>query len=282
MRVLLATPWFSEHLDAGLMWASALGQLGHDVVLWDHRAEPDPPRLLCAVALVMKGDETIAAKLRPRTPNVVAYWPDWLDRTPGLLERLLQAYDVVATPQRPTPEGCMWLPTGWDPQVHTRFPSGYPDPIPSMAFGTGTPRKAEFLASICPTWVLGNDWDSHLRWKGSGFLPAAYGPRLVGTLSQAQVLVNVHRDAVGVNRRLFEMMACGFTLTDIVPGVEEVLGPDLTRLVGFATPQEGRAQLLLYLDHPEQREALWQREHVAIQPYSYKAAAARLLQHVLA
>jgi hypothetical protein len=226
----------------------------------------------------MKGDETVAARLRPWTPNVVSYWPDWFDREPGLLDRLLKAYDLVATPVRPTPAGCMWLPTGWDPQFHQRRPGA--SPIPSLAWGTYTERKDLYLETIHPTCIMGNEWSR--GWPDVAILQPRYGPALVAILSAAQVQINIHRDNVGLNRRLFECCACGFTLTDIVPGVEEVLGQELTRLVGFHTPEEGLATMQHYLAHPEERGALWQREREAIQPYTYQAAAQRLLAHVLA
>ena len=276
MRILLATPWFSGHLDAGLFWASALGRLGHDVVLWDHRAEPDPPRIPCQVALVMKGDETVAARLRPWTPNVVSYWPDWFDREPGLLDRLLKAYDLVATPVRPTPAGCLWLPTGWDPQFHQRRPGA--SPFPSLAWGTYTERKHHYLVTIRPSFIMGNGWSPAV--SPSPVLPPHYGPALVAILSAAAVQINIHRDNVGLNRRIFEMCACGPCISDRVPGVEEVFGKSLTQRMSFETPAEGRAMLIYYLEHPLEREELWASERELIKPFTYTAAAERLLSAI--
>ena len=142
MNILLATPYLSaNHWDSGLFWAAALSRLGHQVRLWDHRLEPPPPLdgLDCSIA--MKGPPDLARHLTTRR---ACYWPDAFERTPGLEHELREVYSVVATPVRPTPDGCLWLPTGFDPMIH-KPNRDMPKIFDSVFIGTGTPRKEAFL-----------------------------------------------------------------------------------------------------------------------------------------
>ena len=271
MNILLATPYLSaNHWDSGLFWAAALSRLGHSVRLWDHRLESPPSLAGIDCSIAMKGGPDLVRHLTHRR---AVYWPDDLDRTPGLEHDLLEVYSVAATPVMPTPKGWLWLPTGWDPLIHR--PSGVVPLWDSSFIGTGTPRKAEFLLAMGPTLVFGNSWDGLLQ----GVNKPIYLHDYVDVLGKTRVSINLHRsDMVGINRRILESIACAFTLTDVVPGVEEVLGAELTRQVGFTTPEEGRERLRYFLDHPAERDALWRQERAAIAPYTYEAQAKRLLE----
>ena len=162
----------------------------------------------------------------------------------------------------------MWLPTGWDPEIHC--PRGVDKTIDTVFIGTATPRKKLFLDAIEPR-IFGNGWA-----KG---IPAIYLDDYCKMLSAAKISINIHRDEIGVNRRLFESIGCTFTLTDNVPGVEEVLGKDLARQVAFDTPEQGRTMVMHYLSHQAEREKLWQAERLAIMPYTYDEAVKKVLSY---
>lgn len=280
MNILLATPLYSQHYDAGHFWLKALNDLGHYVRVWDYRLFPTPPPDRGDFTLVLKGESVDPRLLgRPR----ICYWPDALERTPGVQD-VLQDYDRVYTPVRPTPPGMTWLPTGWDPAIHGC--TGAPRDIPSLYIGTNnSPRKVEFLKVIDPWAVAGNGWGypgtgvvavMGLRPPKSAF-PPHYLHDFVALTSRAKVAIDIHQGPAGLNRKLFELIPSAFTIVDRVPGVEEVLG-DITDQVSFATPEKGRALLEQWLINTRGREALWEKEKVRIAPYTYLNAAKKVLE----
>lgn len=287
MKILLATPLYASHWDAGHFWLKALNGLGHTVLVWDYRLNPLPRCFQTDFTLVMKG-ESIDPEMLPH-PRV-CYWPDALERTPGI-EKLLSQYDKVFTPVRPTPAdmewlpsgGMEWLPSGWDEDIH-RYTGAEKD-IPSVYIGTyNSWRKVEFLRAIRPDRLVGNGWDlvSDDIYAGSGqsfgLLPPQYLHDFVALASRAQVLINIHQGPVGLNRKIFEMISCGLTITDRVPGVEEIFGQDLAQLVSYRTPEEGHKLLKAWLGRPQkERDEIWQLEKKAIEPYTYREAAERIL-----
>lgn len=260
--VLLASPFLSTHADAGWFWAMACGRYGYAVVPWDYRRNADFP--------TRNVDAMIALKTPLQIPPLgitdrVCYWPDALGRD-AQSETFLKDYDRIFTCLRPTPKGMAWLPTGWDPTVH--YPRRVEKSIDSIFIGTATQRKNEFLSVMEPSAVFGNGW---------GRNEPLYMDDYCSAMSAAKVIINIHRDEIGLNRRFFESMAVGFTITDIVPGVEEVLGKVLTNLVGFRTPAEGQALLTEFSTHERWREEAWALEQKAIEPYTYDAAVRRVL-----
>ncbi len=297
MKILLASPFYSPHWDAGHFWARAFSRLGHELVLWDYRTDPTPPEgTSCDLAVVMKGD---SRTLVPTTiaPTRVCYWPDSFDRGPDDgdgqpavnfpdAEELLSHYDVVFTSMRPTPEGMIWLPGAWDERVHVRGDAiVFTD---ALFVGTRTDRKVAFLKELRPHRVMGNGWKhttevvTHMG--SSGHMGPRYLHDYVGELSRYLLLINIHRDDIGLNRRLFEMMACGFTITDLVPGVREILGEFLIARVAFETPAEGRELKDYYIElsktNPEIIQMLWQQEKAAIASYTYTHLAQSIIDHV--
>ena len=281
MNILLVTPLYSQHYDAGHFWLRALNQLGHTVAVWDYRREPGPPPVKPDFTLVLKGEGIDPRTLRrPR----VCYWPDALERTPGVQD-VLQDYDRVYTPVRPTPPGMTWLPTGWDPAIHGC--TGAPRDIPSLYIGTNnSPRKREFIMAIWPQVIAGNGWEEEAITIRPGQpqyrLPPHYLHDFVALASRAKVAINIHQGPAGLNRKLFELIPSAFTITDRVPGVEEVLGGDIAPHLGydkvsFTTPEEGRALLDRWLADEKGREALWEKEKVRIAPYTYLNAARQIL-----
>lgn len=273
--VLLATPFLSNHFDAGIFWLAALGRERVAAVPWDYRREPGGGTHKADIMLALK------TPLNPSHSYLyekVCYWPDKLGRDPAS-EAFLKEYDRVYTCLRPTPPGMVWLPTGWDPTVH--HPRVVPKVWHGVFIGTATPRKREFLEEMCGNTIFaifGNGWET---FKNQPFrAEPAYMDDYCEAMSRAAVIVNVHRDGdTGLNRRFFESMAVGFTLTDLVPGVEEVLGHELAERVGFRTPAEAKEKYEHYLfDHPDECEELWQAERAAIAPYTYDAAVRKVLE----
>ena len=267
MNILLVTPLYAGGFDAGHFWLKALNELGHLVAVWDYRTQPIPPPVKVDFTLVMKGESIEPRTLRrPR----ICYWPDALERTPGI-EQVLQHYDRVYTPVRPTPAGMTWLPTGWDPSIHRVMQA--PRDIPSLYIGTNnSPRKRGFLAVVKPTFLAGNGWPD--TWQALG---PQYLHDFVALASRAKVAINIHQGPVGLNRKLFELIPSAFTITDRVPGVEEVLGEDLGYQVSFDTPEEGKSLLEWALLHPEKMEELWAKEKAKIAPYTYLNACRKIL-----
>ncbi|GEM_PF-6118507 len=239
--------------------------MGLAVQLWDYRLSPSPPAGYrdASLTLVLKGEGINPQLLaHPR----VCIWPDAFGRDPTA-EVLLRAYDRVYTGAYEHPPGVQFLPLGFDDALHVSFNS---ERSPGAIFvGTATERKAKFLRAIQPNAIFGNGW-------GDGVYPV-YGSELVQVLNQYLLAVNVHRDNMGVTRRLFEMIACGPTITDLVPGVEEVLGPVALEM-GFHTPQEGAELKTSFLSHPDVLMAVWHKARAAIQPYTYQAAVRRIVQ----
>ena len=270
-KVLLAAPGISAHHDAGLYWLAALSRQGISTVVWDYRVEPQPPATDYSLALVLKG-ETVDPEILKR-PRVV-YWPDDPSRTPGIWEQL-KKYDLVACPV-PNLKDALWLPTSYDPLVHRPLPTMIKRSV--VFCGTWTDRKQRFMQALMEAGLLlsrnlyGNGWEEVSAW-----IRPVYATEYVLVLSSASISVNVHRADIGVNRRLFESIACTFTLTDLVPGVREILGAELAEKVGFSTPEELVKKVEHYLSSPE-RDALWEQEKRAIAPYTYDAALGCILE----
>lgn len=270
MRLLVATPYNAPHYDAGLFWVKAFVALGHEVVAWDYRQHPNPAISQfydIDVSIVMKG-ESVPPELIP-SPRV-CYWPDALDRTPGI-EKKLEQYDHVFTPVRPTPKGMTWLPTGWDPEMHRNLCRKRW--INTIYVGTrNSPYKSTMVGSLKPEGLAGNGW-------GKDF-PAIYAEDFVDYLNDGKILINLHQNPeVGVNRKLFEMIACGLTISDDAPGVRQILGKKLAEQLVFKSPRDAHKLIrqLLALSSFE-RDDLWQLEYRRIADYSYHNAAQEVIK----
>ena len=271
MRVLLASPFFADHWDAGHYWLRALNRLGHSVLGWDYRLDYTPPPGEYDLALVIKGSRRVSELLHG---PLVCYWPDQLGRGPAE-EEDLSRYDRVYTMARPTPPGMIWLPGAWEPQVHGDRRNRKGAPVwDSIFIGTWTPYKEQMLRVIQPQHLFGNSWPFSMA---PGM--ATYLHRFAQLLADSRVAVNVHRvpDA-GLTRRFFEFIACTFTISDRAPGVAEVLGTQLADKVTFITPEHGRELLLKYLADPGERQRLWQAEQKAIANYTYEHLAGRIIE----
>lgn len=267
MKILLAADIFSQWFSCGQYFLKAFSELGHYVNVWDYRfSTSDPCVSDYDFLFAYKGDRRVA-KYISSLKTSICYYPDAFERDPDAIS-LLQSYSKVFTTIRPAPQWMEWFPTGWDPDIHRTVEAA--KVLSSVFVGTSTPRKQSFLDVMRPTAVFGNGW-------GEGVKPV-YLWEYQRVLSASSVLINVHRNDIGLNSRLFEMMATGFTITDIVPGVREVLGDELTNRVGFTTPEQGRERLEYFLSHPEERDELWYAERKAIRPYTYLECAKRVLE----
>ena len=273
MKILLVTPLYSQHFDAGWFWFRAFQHLGHEVDVWDYRLDEAPVwKREYDLTLVLKG-ESVYPDLLPHP--CFCYWPDAFNREPGI-ERKLGAYNKIFTPVRPTPSGMIWLPTGYDPVIHHEV-EGKKE-IASLYIGTNNSLgKALWLEEIGPRVVAGNGWGLT---EGIHDLPPAYLHDFVRLASRAVVGIDLHQGEVGLNRKFFEMISCVFTITDKVPGVDEVLGKNLAEAVSFSSPQEAKVMIKHYLIHPDERKLLWDLEKKAIFPYSYTGAVEKVLSHL--
>jgi len=272
MNVLLITPLYSTHYDAGCFWLRALNQLGHSVQVWDYRLDKNPPPFIHypEVTLVLKGESINPEKLPSPKFN---YWPDALERTPGI-EEVLKHYDKVFTPIRPTPDWMEWLPSGWDPAIHKEL--NITKAMRTIYIGTvNSEYKVKMIRGIKPDLVYGNGW--HL---GPEFGPK-YLHDLTYTLNHAELLIDVHQSPnIGVNRKLFEMISCGFTIIDRVPGLEEILGWGLTQQVSFTSSDEAKELIRYYLERPKERGEIWQLEREKIQGYTYGKVVEKVLSYL--
>lgn len=286
-NVLLATPLYASHHDAGHFWLRALTSLGHEVTVWDYRLDEEPPPGPMArhpdTVLVMKGESLYMPKMHRLFPSArfICYWPDKFEREPGILDRLLAGYDQVFSPVRPTPDRVTWLPTGWDPKIHApAFGASRSFNYDSVYVGTSNSQyKVDMVREITPSVVFGNDWwrKSPLEWGLPAVGMPIYGAALASCLNRARVAVDIHQSPeTGVNRKFFEMMACTFTIVDDVPGVREILGEDLFAKVAYKTATQARDLIAYYRYRDTERDELWQQERAAIAPYTYEAAVRRI------
>lgn len=273
MNILLATPLYSQHYDSGHFWLRALQELRHNVRVWDYRLEPAlflQHGWTFDVAIVLKGE---GVDPRILSGTRFCYWPDNFERNPGI-ENILQYYDQVFTPVRPTPEGYEWLVTGYDPLIHRSIPTE--KDIRTLYIGTNnSPRKAKFIKELSPYVLAGNKWENEPYWRET--LPPQYLGDFVLLANRAMIAINIHQGDVGVNRKLFELIPCTFTITDLVPGVEEILGEELAKKVGFITSEGAQKLIDYYLEHPGEREELWEMEKQKIKGYTYLEAAKKVL-----
>ena len=273
MKILIGTPYLSSHFDSGLFWAKSFSELGHFVDLWDYRMNPYNKVSGFDLVIIFKG-ESIDPEILPR-PRI-CYYPDDPNRIPGI-ENKLKLYDLVLTPVRPTPEGYEWLPTGWDESVHRDM--GYKgDRYEAVYIGTNnSDRKSHWITKLAPDVVFGNGWGTIEPKHAIIIQPPVYHHDLTQALNKAYIAIDIHHGEVGVNRKLFEMIPCTFTLVDRVPGVEEIFGEVVTPLMSFRTVKDARDMIKYYLKNESERKEVWKAQKEKIQPYTYKEAAKKVL-----
>lgn len=269
------TPLYSQHWDSGWFWLRALNRLGHSVIAWDYRLDVNPPPFFHYpdFILVLKGENIDPRKLP--SPRVV-FWPDDPKRTPGI-EEVLKHYDKVFYSGRPTPKWMVWLPIGWDPAIHRDL--GSQRDINTLYIGTANSEyKIKTVREIFPDIICGNEWDKCVDRPSLCRWPPQYLHDFVKIANQAKILIDVQQSPhAGVNRKFFEMIACGFTIVDRVPGVEDILGWELTNQVSFKTPEEAKELIRYYLERPKERGEVWQLEREKIREYTYERIAEKVL-----
>ncbi|MBA7689802.1 hypothetical protein ES703_98313 [subsurface metagenome] len=271
MKILVVTPFTSQHYDAGLFWIKALCKQGNSVLLWDYRTNPNPPMGYKNVdgTIVFKG-EGIAPEILPKPK--ICYWPDALERTPGI-EALLLEFNEVFTPVRPTPDWMEWMPSGWDPDIHKDL--GLHRMVDTIYIGTANSAyKVNTVRKLNPIGLFGNLWEDQVG-RGS---PPIYLHEFVKVANKAKILLDVHQSPnVGLNRKLFELIACGFTIVDHVPGVEELF-PEVWDNFTYSTPEQAKELIKHYLKREKARNDIWKQQRETIEPYTYHNLAWRMVQ----
>jgi hypothetical protein len=280
MRILVATPFMSQHFDAGLFWARVMTNHGHSVYLWDYRLQPSMPHVVPDLTVVFKGESINPDRLPHPRFN---YFPDWFSRFPGI-EDQLKEYDKVFTPVCPTPSWAVWLPSGWDPDVHRDLQL----PRVKEAFYIGTANsqyKIDMVKGIDPFYIFGNGWDAVKEWANVAsdrmsriINPPVYLHEFVHAANQAGLLIDIHQEkTIGLNRKCFEMAACGPTIYDNVPGIEDVFG-DLAPEIVFKSVEAARIKIRLLLEDDKKRAEIWAREREAIRNYTYERCLDKMLR----
>lgn len=275
MKILLASPVITSEFDSGIYILRALSELGHHVLVWDYRLNPHypPTREDYDVMIANKGELVPVHLFKP--PRV-CWYPDVLGRFPEHLG-VIRQYDRVFAINKP-PEGCdwaTWLPGCYDPLAHRdlRLPKEWD----TIYIGTAnSKRKVEWIRAIDPQVIFGNRWELF----GIRAHPPRYSVRFAEAVNRARIAVNVHESEHGVNRKLYELVPCAFTLTDRVRGIEEILGDRLADLVCFDSPREARRLIRHYLKNPEERERVWAMERKALEPYTYENQVRKILEAV--
>jgi len=280
VRILVATPFMSGHYDAGLFWVKAMTNHGHSVYLWDYRLQPVMPKVVADLTIVFKGESINPERLsHPR----FCYFPDWFSRFPGIESQLIQ-YDKVFTPVCPTPSWAEWLPSGWDPDVHRDLQLHRI----KDAFYIGTansPYKKDMVKGIYPYYIFGNGWDDEEIWgKTCGdrvthiINPPVYLHDFVQVANQAGILIDIHQEkTIGLNRKCFEMAACGPTIYDAVPGIEDIFG-DLAPEITFGSAEAAKIKIRLLLEDDQKRAEIWAREREAIRNFTYEKCLDKMLR----
>lgn len=276
MKILLGSPIFSMHFDVGLFWARALSALGNSLYLWDYRLQPEVPKVDADFSFILKG-QTVNADALPHP--CLNYWPDAFERSPGI-EKILSHYDLVFTPVRPTPEGIVWLPSGFEPLVHRDM--GLERWIKSIYIGTNNSEyKKRMVWAIEPDRIAGNGWhypNLPVIRQRTILMPPQYLHDFVKWANQAKVLIDCHQSqGIGVNNKLLELIGCGFTIVDWASGIDELF-PDIWQKFTFRTAGEARELIQYYLSHEAERNELWERQKKAIEPYSYENCAKEVIK----
>lgn len=272
MKILVATPFMSQHFDSGLFWVKAMTNRGHSVYLWDYRLQPTMPHVVPDLTVVFKGENINPNNLpHPR----FCYFPDWFSRFPGI-ESLLKEYDRVFTPVCPTPDWAVWLPSGWDPDIHKDL--ALQRIKEAIYIGTANSRyKIEMVKGIKPYYVFGNGWADIDFGLGVAVRPPVYLHDFVLTANQAGLLIDIHQErTIGLNRKCFEMAACGPTIYDAVPGIEDVFG-DLASEITFSSVEAAKIKVRLLLDDDKKRAEVWAKEREAIRNYTYEKCLDKML-----
>lgn len=271
MKILLVSPILSSEYDSGKYILKALCELGHYVSVWDYRLQPDRIEFPEYDLVIVNKGEIVNPEMfeEPR----VLWYPDHLSRFD--VRDKLEKYTKVYSINKPEHgyEWVEWLPGCYDPDIHKSL--SIERKADYIYIGTGNShRKVKFILDLNPDFVFGNNWISEIQSS-----PPVYGLKFTWFANNAKILLNIHQSDWGTNRKLFELIPCGFTLTDRVEGVEDILG-DLTNKVSFETPEEGKELIFYYLNNEVKREIIWEEEKKAIEKYTYKNQIQKILKEV--
>jgi len=191
-----------------------------------------------------------------------------------------------------------YLPHAYDPQRHAPAAPDGPDDVPAhdvVFVGTGFHERVELLADVdwagidfglYGTWtLLGSRHPLRQHLRGGTMTNA----RTIALYRRAKIGLNLYRsserygrnaprvaEAESLNPRAYELAACGvFQISDWRPEVAEVFGSAVPTVDSAA---ELSAQLRYFLAHPEGRAASAHRARLAVQPQTFAARAAQLLE----
>ncbi len=272
MRILVATPFMASHFDAGFFWIRALVNMMHSVYPWDYRLQTEMPKVDADFSLVFKG-ESIDPNILPR-PRVNVF-PDWFGFFPPSVEQRIKQYDLVfhLVLENVKKTGGIWLPGAYDELIHRDL--NLRRHIDTMYIGTAnSDYKVNMIRSIAPQVIAGNNWGTYRI----NARPAHYLYDFVTLANQAKTLICAHRAPEdGITRKVFELVSCGFTIVDHVPGIEEIF-PGIWDKFTFRTPEEAKELIQYYLSHEAERNELWQKQKKAIEPYSYENCCLKMLE----
>lgn len=295
--------WFAGLLEAEQRVAdearseAALGMCGEEIPGRILRFEPDAVivvhgqllslrcwqaleqlRALCAVHLVLTECPYEDAQLQHLLPQASVVWAN--DRTSA--ERW----------------GCRYLPAGYDPAVH--HPPAEPiRGAPDVLFvGTGWGERCRFFSAVdwsglwfrivgpLESWpeAHGRPLERHI--EDAGIPGSALWPYYAG----AGAVVNLHRRSVGLrsggevgdgyslNPRAYQVPACGgLLLSDWRPEFDEIFRGVLPT---FETPAELGDLVRYFHANPGARQDAILASLEAVQPHSYTARAAAILEEV--
>jgi len=276
MKILLVSPILTSEYDSGKYILKALCELGHYAHVWDYRLQPNKRNFPeCDLVLVNKGESIDPDIFKPLGVPVVNWYPDQLSRFD--VRDKLKKYDKVYSINKPEPgyEWVEWLPGAYDEDVHRDV--GIERKVDCMYIGTcNSSRKVDYIKTINPNLIFGNEWDNF----GIKAFPPVYGTKFTWVANHAKILVNIHQAEWGTNRKLFELIPCGFTLTDLVPGVEDIFG-ELADIIAFRTPEGGREMVKYYLEDEDERNKVWEMEKKIVKEYSYKNQIQKILKEVM-
>jgi spore maturation protein CgeB len=198
----------------------------------------------------------------------VLYFPDNLDRFGDLFNKYEQHYDFIFFTHGNDKIGksrYYHLPLAYDPYIH--FPLDRKKTIDVAFVGTNHKDRAH-IAKIPGIKMYGNDW-------GNGIYPV-YSAKKRSVYAQTKIMVNHHvRGDTSANMRDYEALAMKtFLLSDLIPNDLE------GGMVQYHGQKHLQSQIVYYLKHEEEREAIAAKGYELVQPHTYEKRVEALIEVV--
>ena len=277
MRILLATPYIVGEGDTGKLWAKALLELGHSLILWDFRLNREPPSYDYDLCIVIKGDTISEDVLRKLKSPKIYYFNDDpnVNQQVQILRRVSKYFDKVYTLNKIEGYSWLeseWLPLGYDPDIHRDW--NFTRSCKVLYMGTNNCKKKEKYCRYIKPVIFGNGWQ--------GVLINSYAPQYFlyysKTLSQAQVALNILATETGPNRKFFEIPNSAFMLTTWFNSITEFYDDELIEKTTFTNEKQGKELCDYYVENEDERLRLWKKQKEAIKPYTYKNQIKKILE----